>query len=67
MRRDRIKKNGRPNAEAGHCTAIKMFLGESYCSRSQEGRYSLRFCVNYRNVNSIITKKDVFPLPRVDE
>ena len=27
---------------------------------------SLRFCVDYRKVNSII-KKDVYPLPRIDD
>lgn len=27
---------------------------------------SLRFCVDYRKVNSI-TKKDVYPLPRIDD
>ena len=27
---------------------------------------SVRFCVDYRKLNSI-TRKDVFPLPRVDD
>jgi hypothetical protein len=26
----------------------------------------IRFCVNYRKINAI-TKKDVYPLPRIDE